>query len=41
MHTRRYFSEINFSKLKNSPICRRKLYFKLSLSKETLTDDKM
>ena len=41
MHTRRYFREINFSKFKNSPICGGKLYFKLSLSKETLTDDKM
>ena len=41
MHTGRNFSERNFGKLKNSSICGNKLHKRLSLSKETVTDEKI
>ena len=41
MHTGRKSSEKNFAKLKNAQICGNKLYKMLSLSKETVADDKI
>ena len=41
MHAGRNFTERNFSKLKNSPICGNKLHKRLSLNKETVADDKV
>ena len=40
MQTKKSFSEINFRKLKNLQICKNKLPKRLSVSKETVADDK-
>ena len=41
MHPGRNFSERNFGKLENFPICGNKLHKRLSLSKKTVADDKV